>query len=89
MVSFASQGMHIMSQFPCHNCPDRCVGCHAKCERYLAAKDEHSRRVKDFHSQLSYEAETVRENSYALHYVTFRKSNVGRKNPKRRKKDRK
>lgn len=25
---------------PCYNCPDRHIGCHATCERYLAARAE-------------------------------------------------
>jgi hypothetical protein len=27
----------------CHNCPDRAVGCHGSCKRYLDAKAEHDR----------------------------------------------
>lgn len=26
---------------PCHNCPDRKVGCHDACPRYLGWKREH------------------------------------------------
>lgn len=25
---------------PCHNCPDRYVGCHSLCERYKAFREE-------------------------------------------------
>ena len=28
------------AKFPCRGCEDREIGCHSKCERYLAAKDE-------------------------------------------------
>lgn len=27
-----------MKSSPCKDCPDRCVGCHAKCEKYLSWK---------------------------------------------------
>ena len=27
----------------CHNCPDRAVGCHGSCKRYLDAKAENDR----------------------------------------------
>ena len=27
-----------MNQYPCKDCKDRILGCHAKCKRYLAAK---------------------------------------------------
>lgn len=26
------------SMSPCRDCPDRCPGCHSKCEKYLAYK---------------------------------------------------
>ena len=29
-----------MAKSPCLACPDRYVGCHSKCERYMAFKDE-------------------------------------------------
>lgn len=29
---------------PCHNCTERCVGCHGKCERYQSWNAEHIER---------------------------------------------
>jgi hypothetical protein len=29
--------------FPCKDCPDRAVGCHSKCEKYLAAHRENEK----------------------------------------------
>lgn len=33
-----------MYSFPCKNCPDRAVGCHSTCEKYLAAQREHTKQ---------------------------------------------
>lgn len=27
----------------CRNCPDRSVGCHSTCEKYISAKAEHDK----------------------------------------------
>ncbi len=32
-----------MMKSVCHNCPDREVGCHGSCEKYIQAKAEHDR----------------------------------------------
>ena len=32
-----------MYSFPCKDCPDRAVGCHGKCEKYLTAQREHEK----------------------------------------------
>ena len=29
---------------PCYQCPDRCEGCHGRCEKYLAYKEENDSR---------------------------------------------
>lgn len=28
---------------PCKDCPDRYVGCHSKCDKYLEFKEQHSK----------------------------------------------
>ena len=32
-----------MYQYPCKNCEDRTLGCHSRCEKYLAAKAAHKK----------------------------------------------
>ena len=36
-----------MMKATCKDCPDRAVGCHSSCERYLEAKAEHEKREAD------------------------------------------
>lgn len=35
---------HSKDRSPCKECPDREIGCHGKCEKYLAWKEENDRR---------------------------------------------
>lgn len=61
-----------MSNFPCLNCPDREIGCHGKCEKYLKEKAEHNRK-KDI---------LDRENlsrSYAIEQVGNYKDHMAKK----------
>ena len=37
--------------FPCKNCPDRYIGCHSKCEKYLTAKSNHEKRKAEIRLQ--------------------------------------
>ena len=30
--------------YPCKDCTDRAVGCHSKCEKYLAARIDHKQK---------------------------------------------
>lgn len=32
----------------CYNCPDRVVGCHGTCEKYLTEKTEYEQRKAEF-----------------------------------------
>lgn len=32
--------------FPCHDCPDRKVGCHSTCEKYLLATKENEKALE-------------------------------------------
>ena len=32
----------------CKDCPDRFIGCHSTCERYISAKKEHDRLMKEY-----------------------------------------
>lgn len=34
-----------MNYTPCHGCPERVVGCHGKCEKYAAYRQEHDERL--------------------------------------------
>lgn len=34
-----------MYHYPCKDCPDRVVGCHSTCQKYLEARDEHKRKT--------------------------------------------
>ena len=34
-----------MGSYPCKDCEKRHEGCHAKCEAYIKAKEEHSKNV--------------------------------------------
>ncbi len=36
--------------YPCKNCPDRCLGCHATCEKYKAAKQHHQGLTEHVHT---------------------------------------
>lgn len=47
---------------PCKDCPDRHIGCHAKCEKYIKFKEESAeiekRRKADVQSWLDFKAYT-------------------------------
>lgn len=32
----------------CKDCPDRVVGCHSACDRYILAKQKHDRLMKEY-----------------------------------------
>ena len=38
-----------MKELKCYGCPDRKIGCHAKCESYLAWKEEHNKQLEKEH----------------------------------------
>jgi hypothetical protein len=41
---------------PCFNCPDRCAGCHGKCERYAEWHNNHvdeQRRIRTIQEELN------------------------------------
>lgn len=38
-----------MNKSPCLKCPDRYVGCHSKCERYIAFRTEQDRILKNMY----------------------------------------
>lgn len=40
--------------FPCKGCKDRFVGCHAGCEKYLAAKRKHDKERYEDRVEKSY-----------------------------------
>ncbi len=37
----------------CHDCFDRCVGCHATCEKYISQKKEYDEYIKMRHDMLN------------------------------------
>ena len=43
-----------MRSFPCLNCSDRVVGCHATCERYINGKAEHERLKDEINKEKEY-----------------------------------
>lgn len=54
---------------PCFNCPDRCAGCHGKCEQYAEWHNNHieeQRRIRTMQEELntmrSYKVETALRN---------------------------
>ena len=51
-----------MARFACMDCPDRVVGCHATCEKYLKEREEHERLKvldKPRHDMLEYAASGI------------------------------
>lgn len=38
-----------MKLAPCKDCPDRCVGCHAVCEKYITWNKEHTEELEQRH----------------------------------------
>ena len=36
-----------MGSYPCKGCTERHEGCHAHCEAYIKAREEHSKNVKE------------------------------------------
>lgn len=46
----------------CKDCPDRVVGCHSACDRYILAKQKHDRLMKEY--KKGNEAELVRLQRY-------------------------
>lgn len=39
---------------PCHHCSDRVVGCHGKCEKYIAFRKEREEYLKFVHEQKNF-----------------------------------
>lgn len=49
--------------YPCRDCPDRAVGCHSKCEKYLAARQDHHKKA-----EVIYQEKKVEDGLYSYKY---------------------
>ena len=50
---------------PCRDCPDRVIGCHAKCERHAAWKVEHE-KAKEKHQEQLRALDTICRETYRM-----------------------
>lgn len=62
---------------PCKDCPDRYVGCHGKCQKYIDYKNESQRISDEEHLQREIENinHTSRTKSKTYNWNKFRKNN--------------
>lgn len=56
------------NDYPCKkDCPDRSMGCHAKCEKYIEAKEKNEAKKAAFRAKRDAEMEV---NSYIARHVS-------------------
>ena len=48
-----------MFRYPCKDCSDRVVGCHSKCDKYLATRAEHKRWLEECEARIAAEKDII------------------------------
>ena len=65
--------------FPCKDCGDRRINCHASCERYLAAKSEHDALREKNRIEQEFDVYNYLATQRVCKKCKIRKSKKGRK----------
>lgn len=71
-----------MKHSPCYNCPDRQVGCHGKCERYLAYAEK---RAEDAEKEREEKKADILLTDFRLRSIDRVKRQNGNTNGRKRK----
>lgn len=59
-----------MTSFPCKGCSDRYVGCHGKCEKYIAAKNNREKELTAYRRDMEF---GIYERDRAVSYIYGRR----------------